>query len=172
MIPSSSTFIGIPLGSITCEGQAGQKVSAVVLSMAEKQTYIRTHIHTQVIIDVVVVAVLLVSVSLAASFFLSVLENSHRSERKMTGSETCSFLVYSVSFFLLGLSPPLSLSCSFLLCVCSMAASMCCPMKSDLLAIRRARVPCAHLLANGKIFFLKKKNKNEEAKLKTMHIVK
>ena len=89
---------------------------------------------------------------LSFSSFLFLLENSRRSERKMTGSETCSFPVYSISFSSTTttsfLSLPLSCSIPFYMrvCVSSMAASMCCPMKSDLLAIRRARVlgSCAH----------------------------
>ena len=63
---------------------------------------------------------------LSFSFFLFSLENSRRSERKMTGSETCSFPVYSISFssttttsFLsLSLSPFILLDSFLYACVC------------------------------------------------------
>jgi hypothetical protein len=137
-----SSFVRFLVGSITREGQASQKVSAVVLPMLEKQTYIRTHIHTQVIIDVaalvmlvlvVVVLVVLVLVDIVVVSFSFSFACIYLRSEKDDGKRNMFVLILFYFFLLFFPSQFWQVRWRRVLCRCG-------SMKSDLLAIRRARV--------------------------------
>ena len=153
-----SSFVRFLVDSIKREGQASQKVSAIVLPMPEKQTYIRTHIHTQVIIDVaalvmlvlvVVVLVLVVVVSFSFSFACIYL----RSEKD--DGKRNMFVLILFYFFLLFSSPSQFWQVRWRRVLCR-----CGSMKSDLLAIRRARMlahsTCSSYTVSIRWFWLEK----------------